>query len=206
MDNAMPTVNSSRPALLADEVEIARAQEYGLLAVLLARAPDSNLLARLARLDADNSSLGVAHRALAAAAANAHQDEVEREFFDLFIGVGRGELLPYGSYYLAGALNDRPLARLRADLARLGIARAQAGGEPEDHAAVLCEIMASLIDGRFDTPVGADREMFEEHVAPWMGRFFADLEQAPAAQFYRCVGLVGRCFVGIEAEAFKLAA
>lgn len=201
-----PTVHSGRSAIAGDEIECARAREYALLAVLLAKAPDAGLLRQLALLEADESLLGFAHRQLAAAAANARPEKVEREFFDLFVGVGRGVLLPYGSYYLAGALHDRPLARLRADLSRLGIAPVRVCGEPEDHAAILCEIMASLIDGRFDTPASADREIFGSHVAPWLGRFFADLEQAPAAQFYRCVGLVGRCFVSIEGQAFKFAA
>jgi TorA maturation chaperone TorD len=205
MDANKSLVVSGRSAF-ADEIESARAQEYSLLAVLLAKAPDSDLLARLTSLAPSDSPLGSAHAALAAAAADARHDKVEREFSNLFIGVGRGELLPYGSYYLAGALNDRPLARLRADLARFGIARAKVCGEPEDHAAILCEIMASLIDGRFDTSFGADRDMFEKHIAPWMGRFFADLEQAQAAHFYRSVGRIGRCFIEIEGEAFKLAA
>lgn len=202
----MPLVNSGLTAPLGDEIGHARAQEYALLAVLLAKAPNADLLARLALLEANDSSLGVAHAALATAAAEAHRERVEREFFDLFIGVGRGELLPYGAYYLTGTLHDRSLARLRADLARIGIARAQACGEPEDHAAILCEIMASLIDGRFDTPPDADRYLFENHLEPWIDRLFADLEQARAARFYRSVGLVGRCFMRIEREAFKLAA
>jgi TorA maturation chaperone TorD len=204
MDDVKPSLNPSRSALVDDEIESARAREYSLLAVLLAKAPDSDLLGRLALLQADDTRLGSAHAAMAEAAAIACQKRVEHEFFDLFIGVGRGELLPYGSYYLSRALSGRPLARLRADLARLGIARVQAG-EPEDHAAMLCAIMASLIDGRFATPVGADRDMFESHLAPWLGRFFADLEHAQAAQFYRYVGTVGRCFVSIESEAFRLA-
>ena len=113
--------------------------------------------------------------------------------------------MPYGSYYLTGFLNERPLARLRDDLARLGIERVQGEVEPEDHAAVLCEIMAGLADGRFEAPAGADHELFEKHLAPWIGRFFADLEQAKAAEFYRRVGAVGRLFIEIESKAFALA-
>jgi len=202
----MPLANSGRAAPLVDEIGRARALEYSLLAVLLAKAPSADLLARLALLEADDSALGTAHAELAAAAASARWENVEREFFDLFIGVGRGELLPYGSYYLAGTLHDRSLSRLRADLARLGVARVEACGEPEDHAAMLCEIMASLIDGRFDTPPDADRDLFTSHLDPWIGRFFADLEQARAAHFYRSVALAGQCFMQIEREAFKLAA
>ena len=167
----------------ADEIDAARAQEYALLAVLLGALPNADLLARLAALRGDASPLGVAHAALAQAAAAANVERVEREFFDLFIGIGRGELLPYGSYYLTGFLNERPLARLRDDLARLGIERVEGDVEPEDHAAVLCEIMAGLADGRFEAPPGADRELFEKHLAPWIGRFFADLEQAQAGRF-----------------------
>jgi TorA maturation chaperone TorD len=93
---------------------------------------------------------------------------------------------------------------LRADLSKLGIERAAGQAEPEDHAAILCEIMASLASHRFPAPAGADRELFEQHLAPWIGRFFADLERAEAADVYRRVGTLGRVFVEIEAEAFAL--
>jgi DNA-binding transcriptional regulator YdaS (Cro superfamily) len=97
-----------------DEIDAARAQEYALLSVLLARAPDAALLARLAQLRGDASPLGLTHAALAEAASRAEVERVGREYFDLFIGIGRGELLPYGSYYLSGFLHERPLARRRA--------------------------------------------------------------------------------------------
>ena len=194
------------PAGEVEEVDAARAQEYALISVLLARAPDAPLLQRLATLRGDASPLGLAHAALAEAAERASVERVEREYFDLFIGLGRGELLPYGSYYLSGFLHERPLARLRAHLDKLGIERAEGQAEPEDHAAILCEIMTGLASRRFPAPAGSDREMFEQHLAPWIGRFFADLEQAEAADFYRRVGALGRVFVQIETEAFALAA
>jgi TorA maturation chaperone TorD len=187
-----------------DEVDVARAQEYALLSVLLARAPDAALLARIATVRGDASPLGLAHAALSDAAGRVSVERVEREYFDLFIGLGRGELLPYGSYYLTGFLHERPLARLRADLSRLGIERAAGQAEPEDHAAILCEIMAGLVSRRFPAPAAAERELFEQHLAPWIGRFFADLEQAEAADFYRRVGTLGRLFVEIESDAFAL--
>ena len=187
-----------------DEVDAARANEYALLSVLLARAPDAGMLARLAAIRGDASPLGLAHVALAEAAAATSVERTEREFFDLFIGVGRGELLPYGSYYLTGFLQERPLARLREDLARLGIERVDGNYEPEDHAAIMCEIMAGLIGGKFPAPAGADRELFERHLALWIGRFFVDLERAEAADLYRRVGALGRLFVAIETEAFAL--
>src|SRR5206468_1534860 len=101
-----------------------------------------------------------------------------REFFALFIGLGRSELLPYGSYYMSGFLHERPLARLRSDLAELGIARADGNPEPEDHIATLCEIMAGIVGGRFAVAAAADQRVFEKHLAPWAAHFFSDLEQA----------------------------
>ena len=201
-----PDLYGALPADQTDEIDVARGQQYALLAVLLARAPSAELLARIATVRGDASPLGVAHAALAEAAAAANVERIEREFFDLFIGIGRGELLPYGSYYLTGFLNERPLARVRADLERLGIERVTGHVEPEDHAAVLCDIMAGLADGRFKATPGADRDFFEKHLAPWIGRFFADLEDAQAANFYRRVGTVGRLFIAVESEAFTLAA
>lgn len=187
-----------------DEVDAARAQEYALLSALLVRAPDAALLERLALLRGDATPLGVAHVALAEAAYQTTVARVEREFFDLFIGMGRGELMPYGSYYLTGFLNERPLARLREDLGKLGIERVEKNVEPEDQAATLCEIMSGLADGRFGASLGADQQIFEKHVAPWMGRFFTDLERADAARFYRAVGTIGRLLIEIETEAFAI--
>jgi TorA maturation chaperone TorD len=187
-----------------DETELARAQEYALLATLLANSPNTQLLQRLARLRGDPSPLGLAHAALGEAAARADAERVGREYFDLFIGLGRGELLPYGSYYLTGFLHERPLARLRGDLKRMGIGLAEGQSEPEDHAAILCEIMAGLAGGGIDAPPGSDRRIFEKHMAPWIGRFFGDLERSQTADFYARVGALGRTFMHIESEAFAL--
>lgn len=189
-----------------DEIDAARAQEYALLATLLTRAPDAALLSGLTKLRADASPLGLAHAALAEAADKATVKSVEREFFDLFIGVGRGELLPYGSYYLTGFLHERPLARLRDDLARIGIARSEGVVEPEDHVGILCEIMSGLASKQFPAPSDSDRLIFDKHMAPWIGRFFTDLENAGVADFYRYVGALGRIYIDIERDAFNLPA
>lgn len=188
-----------------DEIDSERAQEYALLSALLSRAPSHALLAQLAQLRGDATTIGIAHAALGEAAAALGTAAIEREYFDLFIGLGRGELLPYASYYLTGFLNERPLSRLREDLAQLGIERVESNLEPEDHAATLCEIMAGLADRRFPAPQGAERQFFEKHIAPWMSRLFADMEHAESANFYRRVGALGRLFLDIEAEAFTLA-
>jgi len=189
-----------------DDIAIPRAREYALLAALLARPPDAALLTRLASIEGDGTPLGLAHKALAAAAAEQEAAAVAREYFELFIGVGRGELLPYGSYYLTGFLHERPLARLRAELVALGIERVEGQCEPEDHAAILCEIMAGLVTGEFAAPVERQRYLFDRYLAPWMPRFFADLEAATAADFYRPVGAIGRLFIDLETEAFALPA
>lgn len=203
-----PDLFTARAPAEIDDVDGARAQEYALLATLLARAPDRDFLARLARLKSDASPLGVAHRKLAEAAGGVDAARLEREYFDLFVGVGRGEVLPYGSYYLTGFLHERPLARLRSDLADLGVARAEEQCEPEDHIAILCEVMAGLAGGRFvanaDERRRAEQQFFDKHVAPWVRRFFADLERAEAADFYRTVAVVGATFIDIETEAFAL--
>jgi TorA maturation chaperone TorD len=207
-DRAMVRADYERPdaAAALDDVDAARAQEYALLATLLSRAPDQTLLSRIAQLPGDTSPLGAAHAAVAEAARNADAADVEREYFALFVGLGRGELLPYGSFYLSGFLHDRPLARLREDLAELSLERVTFQSEPEDHAAILCEVMAGLLSGRFPAAAGSDRLMFETHLAPWIGRFFSDLECAKSAQFYRTVGALGRAFTDIEIEAFALPA
>ena len=192
--------------LVVDDVDRARAQEYALLATLLSKSPDTQMIGRLALLRGDASPLGAAHTALAKAAAKATADSVKIEYFDLFDALGRGGLLPYASYYLTGSLYGRPLARLRETLQSLGIERTEHHSEPEDHAAILCEIMAGLAGARIPAPVEAEREFFETHLVPWIGRFFADLERVESADFYARVGAVGRVFVGIETEAFTLPA
>ena len=199
-------VEESLAAVAPDEIDDARAREYVLLAALLTRTPDRQFLHDIANLKVDASPIGLAHAALAEAARAAKPETVEREFFDLFIGIGRGELMPYGSYYLTGFLYERPLARLRSDLAELGIARSEGNYEPEDHLATLCEVMAGLAGGRFPAVPGSDETIFKKHVEPWAARFFADLERAQAAEFYRSVGMLGRTFIEIESEAYALPA
>jgi len=199
-----PDLFNATPARQVDEIEGARAQEYALLATLLSRAPDAEFLKRLAKLGGDPTPLGLAHVALGEYATRTNAERVGREYFDLFVGLGRGELLPYASYYLTGFLHERPLARLRRDLKRFGIEQVDGQSEPEDHAAILCEIMATLAGGEFEAPPGAEREIFEKHMAPWIGRFFADLETSKTADFYARVGCVGRTFMEIETEAFAL--
>ena len=200
-DPLLPGVNIAD----VDDVNSARADEYALLATLLLAAPDADLLSRLSRLQDDTRTpLGLAHAALGQAAASASPEAVRREYSELFIGVGRGELLPYASYYLTGFLNERPLARLRGDMKRLGLERAEGHFDPEDHLGTLCEIMSGFAATHFVIPAGEEQDFFERHIAPWAGRFFADMENAPTPRFYRAVGALGRIFIDIEAEGFAM--
>jgi TorA maturation chaperone TorD len=187
-----------------DEIDQLRAAEYGLLSLLLGKAPDADTLSRVATLKGDASDLGMAHVELAAAAASADDRVVSKEFFDLFIGLGRGELLPYASYYLTGFLHERPLARVREDLEVLGIERAGISREPEDHIAILLEVMSGLARGDFEADFAEQARFFDRHLKPWAARMFADLEMSQAAHFYRTVGRAGRVFMELEAEAFAL--
>ena len=189
-----------------DEEDRLRADLYRLVGGLLSRPPGGDTLAALGALIGDESELGRAVDALSAAARATTPEAAGDEYQELFIGVGRGELVPYGSYYLTGFLNEKPLARLRADMAPLGIERADDVKEPEDHAGALMEMMAGLIDGTFGTvqPLAAQKEFFARHVGSWMTHFFADLEAAKGARLYRPLGRIGRLFLALEAAAFEM--
>lgn len=192
---------------IADE-DRQRAQCYRLLAHLLARIPQGDTLAVVAGLEGDDSDLGAAIDALAAAARATTSEQADDEFHALFVGTGRGELVPYASYYLTGFLHEKPLVRLRQDMARLGVERSKDIHEPEDQIASVCEIMAGLIEGSFGAPASLAEQaaFFDRHIGPWASQFFADLENAKSASLYCPVGTLGRVFMDIETTAFKMAA
>lgn len=189
-----------------DPLDLERARLFALLGRLLAVPPDAALLAKLGALPGDATPLGQAYAALAAAARATDEGACDREHFDLFIGLGRGELLPFASYYLTGFLHERPLAELRGDLQRLGVERLDGVSDPEDHIAFECETLAGLLSGAFPALPTEAGAFFARHMKPWAGRFFADLEQAKAARFYRAVGGLGRLAVEIESAAADLPA
>ncbi|MXP64930.1 molecular chaperone TorD [Roseomonas sp. M0104] len=204
MSSTVPPAASDDPQAL-DLLELERARLFALLGRLLVAAPDGALLASLRGLRGEpGTMLGAAYEGLAEAARQATPARAEREFHALFIGVGRGELLPFASYYLTGFLNERPLAELRSTLGRLGVERAPGVSEPEDHLGFLCETMAGLIAGVFPATPDAAAEFFTRHVQPWAMRCFADLEAAEAARFYRAVGALGRAALEIEIAAAEL--
>ncbi|RDJ19703.1 molecular chaperone [Bosea caraganae] len=200
---AMETARGKVDDAAIDEMDRLRAAEYGLLALLLFKVPTAAVLKQVAALKGDASPLGLAHLALAEAAADSSFETVDREFFDLFIGVGRGELLPYASYYLTGFLHERPLAEVRSAFVALGIIRGDESREPEDHIALLFDVMSNLAMRTIGDGYEAEKAFFATHLQPWAARFFADLEQMRDRPFYAAVGAVGRLFMEIEEEAFS---
>ena len=197
---------TTAPVAIVTEEDQLRANLYDFLAALLAGPPSADLLAKTAGLSGDDSDLGRAMNAMARVAAVTKARAAESEFNTLFIGVGRGELLPYASFYLTGFLNEKPLALLRRDMTGLRIARAPNVFEPEDNIASLMEMMAGMILGRFGAPVAADRQVafYNKHIGPWAAHFFSDLEAAKNSVFYASVGAAGRAFMAIEREAFRM--
>lgn len=189
---------------LIDTIERARASEYLLLARLLRTAPTQDLLDEIAGLSGDVSPLGLAHIELAEAAGRISEKDAASEFFTLFIGVGRGELLPYASFYLTGFLHERPLARLRQELGELGIERAEGNFDPEDHLGLLFEVMGGFANGTFAADLATQRAFFKRHIATWAPRLFADLGVSPTAKFYKAVATLGREFLAIEEAAFEI--
>jgi TorA maturation chaperone TorD len=196
------------PVVAAEgEEEHLRACVYRLLARYLAEPPDSTALRVAGMLDGDATEFGHALIAFARTARATSPREAKLEYDELFIGLARGELVPYASFYRTGFLYERPLAAVRGDLARLGVGREAGWRDPEDHIAGLCEAMAGLIEGGYgDGSLAAQQQFFDRHLAPWAGRFFADLERARASRLYAPLGAVGRLFMDIEATAYAMAA
>lgn len=192
---------------IADEDRM-RADLYDFLGLLLAQPPSQTVLSQTATLSGDDTALGQSISGLARVANVTKPAAVEREFNALFIGLGRGELLPYASYYLTGFLNEKPLAQLRSDMAARGITRAANVYEPEDNIASLMEMMGGMIAGRFGQPAGlaTQQEFWNRHIGPWAAHFFADLEAAKNSVFYASVGAIGRNYMEIEKEGFRMAA
>lgn len=186
----------------------ARADLYDFLAALLAKPADSSLLMKVSSLKGDGTPIGQSMATLGRLAGVTSSDICEREFNTLFVGLGRGELLPYASYYLTGFLNEKPLAKLREEMSIRDIARAEGKSEPEDNIASLMEMMAGMILGRFGTvtPLEDQRAFYDKHIAPWAKHFFTDLEASKSSVFYGAVGTLGREFMEVEDQAFQLLA
>ncbi|MFT5113541.1 MAG: TorA maturation chaperone TorD [Parasphingorhabdus sp.] len=176
-----------------------RSGAYGYLAALLRAEPDANLLAAVSGLgsQSDNGDdLATALTLLGMAAKSCPLESVADEYFKLFIGLGRGELVPFGSWYQTGFLMEKPLGILRDDLKALGFERDSKINEPEDHVAALFEVMAMLIGEDYE--LDQQKVFFERHLASWVKRFFDDLAGADTATFYQSVARFGNKFIEFE--------
>ena len=192
----MPTATDDH---LEDEQRY-RAGAYGLLAALLRATPEQALLDHLIALspqsDAEPDALAVAMASLADAARNHIPAQIEDEYHNLFIGTGKGEVVPYGSWYLTGYLMEQPLSDLRDDLRALGFERSADTREPEDHAAALFEVVSVIIADA--SGLAEQQRFFDKHMKPWLERFFADLGNARSADFYKPVAQFGAAFFKLE--------
>jgi len=183
----------------------ARADLYSLLSSLLLSIPTDEILQKLSQLEGGEGDIGSAISSLARVAKAVDAGSVEREYNVVFIGVGRGDILPYASYYLTGFLHEKPLADLRAAMRSLGLQRREGVVEPEDHLGSLCEMMSGLITGAFGEPASlqTQKDFFNAHIGPWAAHCFSDLEKAENAVLYAPVGSLGRALMDIENEAFR---
>ena len=186
----------------------ARAEIYLLLGSLLSGPPDKAVLEMLLEIDAgepDATPMASIWQSIQALAKTADAEQIESEYFNLFIGLGRGELVPYASFYIHGFLMEKVLASLRDDLRKLGFELQEGVSEPEDHVAALCETMGMII-----SESGLDFEeqsaFFERYIASWMGGFFTDLLEAESAEFYRPVAKLGQQFLEIESQYLSMPA
>lgn len=206
---SLPTAPAQLVASTLDE-ETARAEIYGLLADLYYAAPTAqlheNLRVAVTEAPAAGAMLESSWAELVAAARTLSLADIRAEHDALFGGVGKPEVYVFGSHYLSGFLNEKPLAALRTDIAALGLARDEAMPETEDHVAYLCEVMRYLIAGDDVEVANLTRqcEFFARHVQPWVPRMCEALMQHPKARFYRALAGFTQAFVSIEAQGFDM--
>ena len=188
------------------EEDALRVDMYDFLASLLRKEPSDDLIAKVAQLNGDETPIGRASAVLAHLADTMDNGLIRNEYVEMFIGVGRGEILPFASYYLTGFLNDKPLANLRADMMEIGIVRVDGVKEPEDHIASLFDMMSGLIQGQFGKTfsIAEQAKFFNKHIEPWAGLLMRDIEAAKTVVFYAPVGTIGKTFLEIESAAFSM--
>lgn len=188
---------------MMDDEDQARSGLYAILASLFNDIPSADLIDYLKHIDdtnADDTDLGEVGKAwqqVKQAAIQSNPEQLDDEYHALFIGVGRGEVLPYSSWHLTGFLMDKPLSELRDDLRALGFEADPDRKEPEDHIAAICETMSILITSE-DIEGYQQRRFYMRHMHPWAEKFFRELQQAKNADFYKAIGLLGERFIQLE--------
>lgn len=214
-----PPSAPAAPAAPPDNLDGAmRANAYTLLANCLNAPPAKPTLENIAALHAPEAAADDIGRALtdlvaAASAASvavaknenaAAAEAIAEDYHELFIGLGRGKVVPYASYYLTGNMMDKPLVSIRAELAALGIQRREDSREPEDHAGILCELMAHLCADASATAYAKQKKVFEAHLAAWMSAYFADIENAAQTDFYRAAARFGAALIHMEKRYYAM--
>jgi len=193
---------------LSDEDQ-ARVELYALLARLFYAGPDRALLDSLARhenlFDAGDAPLGQAWRALARSARDADPEALRLEYDSIFVGVGKAQVTPYCSHYLTPTGRERIVVALRDELRTLGLARAGDSHEPEDHIAVLCEVMRHLVSlGSDDPAIGGQKQFFMRYISRAYIQLTDEILSAAATRFYTDVARVMRVFFDIESQSFEM--
>ena len=193
-----------------DSEELARAELYGLLARLWLAAPDAELLAQfgvaVTQAPQPGAFLEAPWQALVGAMRATTPQGAAEEFDALFLGVGKPEVFLFGSFYLTGFLNEKPLAQLRTDLAALGLVRGEQSHQTEDHVAALFEVMRYLIAGDDAAVCNLERQrsFFRAHLQPWAEKLCDAIEAQPRAQVYRALAGFTRAFLQVEVQGFDL--
>jgi TorA maturation chaperone TorD len=202
----LPILEPATDSTSVSDEDALRADMYDFLASLLRKEPSDDLIANIAQLSGDDTPIGRASAVLAHLANTMDNGLIRNEYVEMFIGVGRGEILPFASYYLTGFLNDKPLANLRAEMMEIGIVRVDGVKEPEDHIASLFDMMSGLIQGQFGKTfsIAEQAKFFNKHIAPWAGLLMSDIEAAKTVVFYAPVGTIGKTFLEIESAAFSM--
>jgi len=180
-----------------------RTDGYVLLAALLNGPPARKFISLIRNIQWDEDIPEPVQQQLASlkqACSTCTEEEIAAEFHRLFVGLGRGELVPYASWYREKTIQSAPLAAIRNDLSQLGIVRQADTHESEDHAGALCEIMALVSQEENDIPHNDQANFFNNHIGPWMPDFFRDVQAARNVVFYRAVGALGSCFLQAEDE------
>ena len=204
------------------EGDFLRSNTYSVLSALLSQSLSGDLLDYLHHIDTPSVSengqngqsadpevveqvgqIGQAWLAVKEAAHSSSLEDLDDEYHSLFIGIGRGEIVPYGSWHITGFLMEKPLSDLRDDLRSLGIESDTNQKDPEDHIAALCETMAILIQSE-DVSEAMERQFFIRHIHPWASKFFNDLAAAKSANFYKSVSLLGQSFVDLESDYLNI--
>ena len=198
--------NTAKSIDIIDAEDQLRADMYSFLASLLRTEPNAELVNQLTNLESDDSPIGKSIKTLSKLASSMDLPTIRDEYVRIFVGVGRGEILPFASYYLTGFLKDKPLAKLRNDMKEIGIELVENVKEPEDHIASLFDMMSGLILGKFNKKfsISEQKDFFNKHLGPWVDLLMRDIESSKIAVFYSPIGTIGREFIEIERSSFSM--